>query len=224
MLARTCEPQYAPLLEHEAERLGMMIGHAWALDPKRLSFTLARYKFVAKMFAGFRAVAEVGCSDAFASRIVQQAVGRLTVSDIDPVFIDDVRLRRSTEWPMTVVQHDMRSSALAMGYDGLYALDVLEHIALRDEAAFLTNCGGSLTQDGCAIFGMPSLESQHLASPISRAGHVNCKSGDALKSTLQAYFRNVFIFAMNDEVIHTGHFSMSHYLMALCTGPVDSQR
>ena len=63
---------------------------------------------------------------------------------------------------------------------------------------------------------MPSLESQEYASPQSKAGHVNCKSGNDLKKTLEKHFKNVFVFSMNDEVIHTGYYPMAHYLLALC--------
>jgi hypothetical protein len=33
------------------------------------------------------------------------------------------------------------------------------------------------------------------------------------------YFRNVFLFGMNDEVLHTGYYDMCHYLWALCSSP-----
>ena len=28
----------------------------------------------------------------------------------------------------------------------------------------------------------------------------------------------VFMFSMNDEVVHTGYHKMAHYLFGLCTG------
>mgnify|MGYP007028595943 CR=1 FL=1 len=33
------------------------------------------------------------------------------------------------------------------------------------------------------------------------------------------FFDNVFLFSMNDEVVHTGFTPMAHYLFALCVGP-----
>ena len=63
---------------------------------------------------------------------------------------------------------------------------------------------------------MPSLESQKYASPASKEGHVNCQTKSQLKETLEKYFTAVFVFSMNDEVIHTGYAPMSHYLMAIC--------
>lgn len=34
------------------------------------------------------------------------------------------------------------------------------------------------------------------------------------KNTMQRYFHNVFMFSMNDEVVHTGFHPMAHYLLA----------
>ncbi len=66
------------------------------------------------------------------------------------------------------------------------------------------------------MIGTPSLELQAYASPPSKAGHINCKTGNQLKALLEKYFEHVFIFSMNDEVVHTGFSPMAHYLFALC--------
>ena len=42
------------------------------------------------MLSGRNHVLEVGCGDAFGTRIVQAEVGKLTAIDFDPVFIEDV--------------------------------------------------------------------------------------------------------------------------------------
>ena len=64
---------------------------------------------------------------------------------------------------------------------------------------------------------MPSIESQEIIPFDKRdPGHVNCKSGVELRTFLEGFFPNVFLFSMNDEVVHTGHTKMSHYLLALC--------
>jgi len=93
---RTKEPQYQRGLEmyrEAAETLGPMTTQVWQDDPRRLTFVLARYKFVAKMLSGKRRVLEVGCADAFGTRIVQQEVGSVVAIDFDPVFIKDVQNR-----------------------------------------------------------------------------------------------------------------------------------
>jgi SAM-dependent methyltransferase len=213
----TREAQYAPLLALPKASFGLMANYAWTDDPRRLTFTFARYKFVSKMLSGRRHVLEIGCADAFASRIVRQEVGGLTAVDFDPLFVADARANVDPKWPITVSQHDIVAGPVSGTYDGIYALDVMEHIDPDDEDDFLANIVASLAPGGAVVLGMPSLESQAYASAQSKAGHVNCKSGPALKAVLEQHFRNVFLFSMNDEVVHTGFAPMAHYLLAVCT-------
>jgi hypothetical protein len=218
--AATREPQYNRCLQIKAEQgltpLGLMTNQVWEDDPRRLTFLLARYKFVAKMFSGRKFVAELGCGDAFGTRVVMQDVERVVAYDFDPVFVDDIRARRSARWPVEAHVHDILQGKLPDQYDGIYSLDVIEHIRAADEHVYLRNLCDSLTDAGVLIIGSPSLESQAYASPPSKAGHVNCKSGGELKALLGHYFHNVFLFSMNDEVVHTGYAPMAHYLFAIC--------
>jgi 2-polyprenyl-3-methyl-5-hydroxy-6-metoxy-1,4-benzoquinol methylase len=201
-----------------AERLGLMTSWAYYDDPKRLAFTLARYKFVAKMLSGCRHVLEAGCGDAFASRIVLQEVGALTAVDFDRRFVADAKARMCRKWRFTCLQHDLLEGAVAGSFDGVYCLDVLEHIPAKDEQRFLVHMIEPLVAHGVAIVGMPSLQSQAYASAQSRSGHVNCKDQGELRKLMRAFFHNVFMFSMNDEVVHTGFAAMSHYNLALCCG------
>ena len=82
----------------------------------------------------------------------------------------------------------------------------------------MENLLASIPPEAPVIIGIPSLESQVYASPQSKAGHVNCKSGVDFKRDLEQYFHNVFVFSMNDEVVHTGYYPMAHYLLAVCCG------
>lgn len=222
-MSATKEPQYQPLIDLKRRRgltrLGIMNNQVWQDDPRRLVFTLARYKFVSKMLSGRRSVLEVGCGDAFASRIVKQEVAELTVLDFDPLFVADIEERADPAWPMRAAVHDMLAGPYAGSFDGIYSLDVLEHIPAEHEDRFMRNLLASLALGGAVIVGMPSLESQAHASEQSKEGHVNCKSGKDFKRFLEGYFSNVFMFSMNDEVIHTGFFPMAHYLLALCATP-----
>ncbi len=219
---QTQEKQYQIMLEYRAtkglESLGLMTSQAWFDDPKRLTFTLSRYKFAAKMLAGSKNVLEVGCADAFATRIVVQEVENLTAVDFDPLFVEDTNARMSDKWRFECRTHDMLSGPVPGEFDGIYALDVLEHIHPHDEECFLSNMTKSLSKHGTMIIGMPSLESQEYASRMSKEGHVNCKTMPELKATLQKYLHNVFMFSMNDEVVHTGYHKMAHYIFALGCG------
>ena len=113
----------------------------------------------------------------------------------------------------------MLSGPYEGGFDAAYSLDVLEHIPAEAEDRFLANLAASLHGDGVAVIGMPSLASQAHASAQSLAGHVNCKEGPDLKAVLARHFRQVFVFSMNDEVVHTGYWPLAHYYLGLCCGP-----
>ncbi len=216
----TTENQYGDLINRyrsqNDEKFGLMANYTWKLDPRGLLFRFARYKFVSKMFDGFDRVLEVGCGDASATRLVQQTVNEVVVTDFDQVFISDIESRQQPEWRLVARVHDMVAAPLQENFNGIFSLDVLEHIEKSDEDLFLLNICKSLDDHGSLIIGMPSLESQTYASEGSKFGHVNCKSGPELREFLKKYFHSVFMFSMNDEVVHTGFFPMAHYLIAVC--------
>lgn len=219
----TKEPQYElhfdVLKKHGRASLGLGANTAWSLDPIRFSFVLSRYKFVARMLTGYNKVLEVGCGDGFASRIVAQHVSQLVVSDFDPIYTEEAESQLVPPFAAECRTHDFLEGPMEDVFDAAYMLDVLEHILPGDQDEFLKNLCASITEHGVLVVGMPSLESQQFASEGSKLGHVNCKSGRTLKAELEVYFHNVFLFSMNDEVVHTGFPPMAHYLIVLCVNP-----
>lgn len=220
-MSKTFEKQYSKYVDEAQEdgfeTLGLMSSQSWRKDPKHLLFYLSRYKFVSKMFSGLDQVLEVGCGDGFASRIVKQSVTNLTLTDIDQLFLEDIQRRFRTEWPVNCLPHDYFTGPIPnQQFDGIYSLDVLEHIPSDKDELFLSNIVKNLNATGSMIIGIPSLESQAYASEDSKIGHINLMSQKDLKNKMQKYFHNVFIFSMNDEVVHTGFYAMAHYTFALC--------
>ena len=206
---------YNPSIYDVCHEAGGMTPHAFEIDPKRLGFILARYKFVAKMLAGKRNVLEVGCADGYGSRVVRQAVGSLEAIDKDAQSIDEARrLNYSARWPINFRARDMFVPALLPdSWDAVYALDVFEHIASEESAFFLATLSAAAP---VCIIGTPSLESQQYASELSKQGHVNCMSGEQLQRRCRMHWSQVFMFGMNDETLHTGYLPMAHYLFAVC--------
>lgn len=220
MKSKTREPQYQYELEIKEKygltQLGIMTNQCWFDDPRRLAFVLARYKFVSKMLSGKKRVAEIGCGDGFATRIVQQEVGQVTAIDFDPVFIQDIKDRMNPRWPLETIVHDLLIGPIpGEAFDAVYALDVLEHISPEKEHLFMRNIVSSLGDHGTVILGMPSIQSQAYASKLSKEGHVNCKDEPTFRALMSQYFHHVFMFSMNDEVIHTGFYPMANYLFAI---------
>lgn len=214
------EPLRDACFEEKPVVLGPMAGATFLWSPRRLGMALARYKHTAKMLSGLRNVAEIGCADGFCSRVVAQEVINLHLYDSDPEWVETAR-KDCLDFAQSVERADIAERALPRrDYDGIYMLDVFEHISLDDEHAMLTNIVHSLNISGMFVLGTPSLESQQYARALSREGHVNCKSGEDLRRTLRKFFRNVVVFGMNDEMIHTGFLPMCHYLLALCCSPI----
>jgi cyclopropane fatty-acyl-phospholipid synthase-like methyltransferase len=215
---RTREQQYQFMLDREkygCSQFGLMSGQVWRDDPRRLAFVLARYKFVAKMLSGKKTALEIGCADAFGTRIVRQEVGHVTATDFDPIFIENAKAISDPRWPIDFAVHDMLANPYAGIFDAAYALDVIEHIQPQDEFVFTSHAVESLSPHGVLIFGCPSIHSQPYASPPSKEGHVNCKDAQSLRYLMEHFFHNVFLFSMNDEVVHTGFSPMAHYLIAI---------
>lgn len=185
-------PHFAAYTEFMNNKFDSSVADVLATDPRHLVFTLARYKFVAKMLYGYGSVLEIGCGNGFGKAIVEQAVSTLESTDIDTIDITQ----------------DFRE-----GYDAVFCLDVIEHIApdMHDAALFnLSSCAP------VCIIGTPSLESQPYASKLSKEKHIGCRSGERWRDCLRGHWKNVFMFGMNDEVVHTGFLPMSHYILALC--------
>lgn len=209
------EKQYQSYFDYPAEKMGPMTSQYWRDDPKLLGIHLARYKFVSKMLAGKKRVAEVGCGDGWFSKLVREQVSELDLYDFDKRFID---------WIYSIGGNnaycqDILHSPLQYGnYEAIYSLDVFEHIDPEKEHVYLKNICKSLDEDGVFICGMPSIESQVHASKASKDGHCNCKASLDLKTILEKYFKQVFIFGFNDEMLHVGFDGMRHYNMALACG------
>lgn len=215
------DAHFRDIEEYGSVALGPMASARWREDPKGLGFKIARYKTVAKLFSGQDRVLEIGCADGWLSKIVARDVNHFIASDFDPIWKPFVNNALSEEKSFKGFEvFNPIVSAREPRVDSIFALDVLEHINPDDEKAFLTNVCKSVDNSGLVILGVPTLESQTYASQGSRDGHVNCKSGDALRETLLEHFKQVLILGMNDETLHTGFLPMSHYIFAICFGPV----
>lgn len=197
--------------------MGPMTGQVWREDPRRLVFLLARYKFVSKILAGRDSAIEFGCGDGFGSRLVRQTVGAVCGVDFDPAFVDWAT-RTAQREGLDCEYHliDFMKERPPGRYAAAYSLDVIEHIPQVHEDIYVDHIADVLEPHGICIVGTPNVTATPYASQASLEGHINLKSAESLRTTMLRRFHNVFIFSMNDEVVHTGFFPMAHYLFALC--------
>lgn len=102
----------------------------------------------------------------------------------------------------------------------IYNIDFIEHLDPGKEDSVMENMIAAYEnkEDAVMIMGTPNLTAAQYASPQSEALHINLKSHEMLRGLLNRYFHNVFMFGMNDEVLHTGYAPMCHYLFGLGVG------
>ena len=186
-------------------------------DAKSLLFVLSRYKFVAKMLAGKNSVLEVDCSEGLGTRTLLQHIKNYSGIDRDQEKIEAAKEFNKLE-NSNFYLHDIMMQPPNHIYDAVFSLDSLEHINSDFESIYIENSIKNLDSKGVIIIGCPTLESQAYASEPSKAGHINCKTSSDLMSLVAGYFDNVFCFAMNDEVVHTGFSKMAHYHFVLGAG------
>jgi 2-polyprenyl-3-methyl-5-hydroxy-6-metoxy-1,4-benzoquinol methylase len=213
-----------PYVRHIRAELGPVASYILEHDPKHLLFTLSRYKFVSKMLQGKQMVCEIGCGDGWGLPIVAQSVGHIHAYDWDMGLVNSVAdTLKSPGWVknITVYLLDVSDDGIANQlpinyYDGLYMIDVLEHFDPDKEEYILTKLVNSMTPDGTLIVGTPNKSATLYASKASDEQHINLKTYNELRETMSKYFRNVYMFGMNDEVLSTGYGPMCHYIFALC--------
>lgn len=198
--------------------LGPWTSYSLVNDPKHMSFVLSRYKFCAKMLHGKKSVMEIGAGDAFGLPIIAQAIPKVYAVDWDPRLLEGNARRLAHLKNVSYVEANINEKAPDLKVEAAYSIDVIEHVDPAGEARFLENIVQCLTPSGVLLTGTPNITASAYASLPSLAGHINLKSMTTLRESMERYFENVFMFGMNDEVVHTGYAPMCHYIWSLAVG------
>ena len=222
---KTYEPQnqwqYDEYLEKGSIQFGAWTSSSFRSDPKRICMQFSRYKFCAKMLRGKTRVLEVGCGDAPGVPMMLQFVNSVVGVDIEKALIEDntLRFKKENIDRCKFLTHDIIKGPVDEKFNGVYSLDVLEHIPKKYENKFMENIVSSLTPHAVCVIGSPNITAREYANPSAKKGHVNLKSAETLEELLTKFFHNVFIFSMNDEIVHMGFYPMAHYLIGVGIDP-----
>ncbi len=198
--------------------LGPWTSYSLVHDAKHLAFVLSRYKFVAKMLEGRDRVMEIGAGDGIGLPIVAQAVRQLYAVDWDQRLLDGNARRLTHLTNVTYLLADVNTASPNLSVDAAYWVDVIEHLDPVTETTVLQNIIRCLPDDGVLLTGTPNKTASQYASPQSERAHINLKTMADLRTLMQRHFRNVFMFGMNDEVLHTGYSPLCHYIWSLAVG------
>ena len=202
----------------DSVKLGPWTSYSLLHDPKHLGFVLARYKFCAKMLEGMDRVLEVGCGDGFGTPVIAQAVKNVVAIEPEIRHIKGNRQRLNQLKNVEFKAMSICDQVPEGKFDAAFSIDVVEHLDKPLNKLFFENQCACLVDDGVCIIGTPNITANKYASERSRVQHINLYSQASLKSMMLKYFKRVFIFGMNDEVLHTGYAPMCHYIFGMGVG------
>ena len=206
----------------ESLTLSPKISHTIRNTEHGLLFILARYKFPLKMLLPRKRlkVLDLGCNDGLGDLMIfqdcdcEQVVG----VDFDADAIAWANANIAREGLSFIASDFMGMDVYPRGGDAVISLDVIEHIPVEREDEYFSTICKNLKRDGVAIIGTPNVTMVPYSSPWNKIAHINNYSQTRLYEAMSKYFENVFIFGMNDEVLHTGMYPMASYIMAMGCG------
>jgi len=187
-------------------------------DAKHMCFVLSRYKFCARILEDKDCILEIGCGDGFGTPIVAQNRKYILAIDQDDRLIEGNKKRLKDLKNLQFQKLDICKTIPEKVFDGIFSIDVIEHLDPQLEKIFMDHSCRCLNKNGIYIIGTPNITAKRYATPRSRIQHINLKSYSTLHDLLSQYFENLLMFSMNDEVIHTGYGPMAHYLFGIGIG------
>lgn len=198
--------------------LGRINSHSLWKDPKHLAFTLSRYKFAGKMLHDRNRIVDVGCGEGIGCLMLKaETKADIIGIDFDSEQISYANAHIKPLGGVDFICQDLVHEKIDIDkVDGLVSIDTIEHLHPDEQEQFFTNTLSCLTDKAVAVFGTPTIYSQEYTSQRSKIGHINLFDEERLRNALLKYFSYVFVFSMNDEMVHTGFPKMAHYFLALC--------
>ncbi len=198
--------------------LGPWTSYSLIHDPKHMCFVLSRYKFCAKMLDGKKVIMEVGSGDGFGLPLIAQGAEKVYAVDWDKRLLEGNARRLSHLKNVKYIKKDLNVTSPDIIVDAAFSIDVFEHLEPKNEDMFTKNIIKCLKPNGVLITGTPNQTAAQYATPRSQVQHINLKTMATLRALMERYFENVFMFGMNDEVLHTGYGPMCHYLWTIGVG------
>ena len=182
--------------------------------PRRVLHCMSYYKFASKLIGKGKRVLDVGCNEGLGTFLVGKECGFAKGVDFDEDAI--IQAQKNFNEPFVEFEAgDFLKIKDTGNWDAVINFDVIEHILPEHAHDFIEGIAKELTPEGLCVIGTPSKISQDFASEVSKKGHINIYSHERLEAEMREHFEFVFMFAANDEVVHTGYLPLAHYFITV---------
>lgn len=189
----------------------------WMIDnPLMTTIKLSRYKFISKMLSEKDIVLDLGCGQGLGSIFYSKYCKYVYGYDLYSNFI------HSKNSNLKFIKGDIKKINKKIFNKKITFIslnDVIEHFSQNEGKNIISNCKKILGSNdgGTLIIGTPNINSRKYRSVSSKKQHVHEYDPLELKKICEKYFKRVFLFSMNDELVHTGFYKFSWFFFLVCT-------
>lgn len=181
-------------------------------NPLMVAIKFARYKFIAKLLDKEDCLLEVGCHDGVSSNFFSQFCKSVDAIDVDANALEEgknlFKHIHFTCEDALAFQSDKR-------YDVIVMLDFIEHFSLEDGEKLIAKYSQMLSDKGILIIGTPSKHFECYRAEHNKAHHLHEYYPEEIETLIQKYMRRTMLFAMNDEIVHTGNINLAWFVFVV---------
>lgn len=185
-------------------------------NPLMLTIKFARYKFIAKLLQKNDNVLEVGCSDGTSSNFFSQYCNSVDAIDLDENAISEAKRNFKN---INFMCCNALEYTTNKRYDVIVLLDFIEHFNQEDGEKLIKKYSALLSAHGMLIVGTPSKNFEKYRAEHNKAHHLHEYYPDELEKLMQDNFARTMMFAMNDEIVHTGNINLAWFIYSIGTYP-----
>lgn len=199
-------------IQKKTFELSQLNSYQFLNSPISMVWSLSHYKFASRMIKEKAKILDVGCNGGLGTRLLVENSRYVCGLDADLQAIKSAQ-KNFANTKMRFIHSDIFNANLGK-FDAVVIFSLINYIKKAALPAFYESIHRNLKPDGICFIGAPN-ETAAVYSREGKVGLVNNYSWLRLKAEMERYFKWVFLFSSNDEVIHTGFYPLAHRFIAM---------